>query len=352
MKSLNNIDLRSDTVTLPPDGMRGVVLDARLGDDVIHEDYTTNDLENKAAKMFNKEAALFVPSGTMGNLVSVLTHCNRGDEIIVGDKSHTFYYEAGGISAYGSVHSRQLKNNEDGTIDLNTIKHSIRTEDDHFPTTKLICLENTHNICGGAPLSLEYLKSIKELATKNNLKVHIDGARIFNAAIATKAQVSQIAQHSDSLTFCLSKGLSSPVGSIICGKNKFISQARKIRKGLGGGMRQSGVIACFGIYALDNMIEQLTIDHNNAQYMAMELNKSDQIIINPQEVQTNLIYFKLSNINIPPKDFIKGCNKSGLLFYYTGNDRYRLVTHFGIVRQDVQKAIEIIFKVLNSLNKN
>ncbi len=352
MKLLSKIDLRSDTVTIPPNSMKKVILNAKLGDDVMHEDTTTNDLESKAAEISNKEAALFVPSGTMGNLVSILTHCNRGDEIIVGDQSHTFFYEAGGISAYGGIHSRQLLNNKDGTIDIQLIRESIRSEDDHFPKTTLISLENTHNRCGGTPLSLRYLNDVYELAKERNIQVHLDGARIFNASIATNTSVAKIAGYADSIMFCLSKGLSSPIGSIICGTADFIYRARKIRKGLGGGMRQSGIIACLGIYSLDNMIDQLKEDHGNAKYLANELSLSNLIQIDSSKVKTNLVYFKLSNPKISSDTFIEKCANEGLLFYFTGSGKYRLVTHLGINREDVQNAVDIIVNVLNLLEGN
>ena len=351
MRLSNKIDLRSDTVTIPSASMKKAVLDARLGDDVMHEDATTNDLESKAATILGKEAALFVPSGTMGNLVSILTHCNRGDEIIVGDKSHTFFYEAGGVSAYGGIHSRQLKNNEDGTIDLQLIKESIRSEDDHFPQTTLISLENTHNRCWGSPLPLGYLNDVYTLAKEQGIHVHIDGARIFNASIAINANVSEIASYADSIMFCLSKGLSSPIGSIICGTEDFIYRARKIRKGLGGGMRQSGIIACLGIYSLDNMVDHLKEDHRNAQFLAEELSKSDLVEIDSSKAQTNLVYFKVSNPKINSDTFVEECQNKGLLFYYSGGGQYRLVTHLGIDKEDVQSAVDIIVNVLNLLEE-
>ena len=260
------IDLRSDTVTLPTNEMKKFIINSPLGDDVYGEDPSVNLLQKKIAKIFNKEAALFVPSGTMANLISVLTHCNRGDEVILGDKSHIFYYEAGGISAFGGVHSHQLKNYDDGTIKINDIENSIRDiGNDHFPKTKLICLENTHNACYGSVIDTDYFKDVKEIANDNNLSIHLDGARIFNAAIKLNKSVDELTKDCDSISCCLSKGLSAPVGSVILGTKNFILKAKHMRKALGGGMRQAGLIASAGIFSLDNMINRIENDHENAK---------------------------------------------------------------------------------------
>ena len=248
------IDLRSDTVTLPSEEMRKAILSAKLGDDVFGEDPTVNELEAKAAKIIGKEAALLIPSGTMGNLVSILVHCQRGTEIILGDKSHTFMYEAGGISAFGGVHSQQLKNQADGTIKIEEIKSAIRMDNDHFPKTSAITLENTHNLCNGSPLSPDYIKDVAQIAHDNDMKLHIDGARIFNAAVALDVDVKDLVISADSVTFCLSKGLASPIGSIVCGSEEFIYHAHRNRKALGGGMRQAGIIAAAGIFSMETMI--------------------------------------------------------------------------------------------------
>ena len=256
------IDLRSDTVTLPSKKMKQFIMESPLGDDVYGEDPSVNLLQNKIAKRFNKEAGLFVPSGTMANLIAVLTHCNRGDEVILGDKSHIFYYEAGGISAYGGIHSFQLHNNDDGTINLDDIKKSIRAiGNDHFPKTKLICLENTHNACYGAPIDTDYFNQVRKIANKHNLSIHLDGARIFNAAIALNKSVDILTRDCDTISCCLSKGLSAPVGSVLLGNKDFILKAKQIRKALGGGMRQAGLIASAGIFSLDNMVDRISNDH-------------------------------------------------------------------------------------------
>ena len=222
------IDLRSDTVTLPSDKMKAFILDAPLGDDVYGEDPSINYLQDQIADIFNKEAALFVPSGTMANLISVLTHCNRGDEILLGDKSHIFYYEAGGVSAFGGIHSHQLRNNDDGTINIDDITKNIRKKgNDHFPKTKLLCLENTHNFCYGSPIGVEYLNTVKDLINNYQIKLHLDGARIFNASIALGVSVDKLVSSADSISCCLSKGLSAPVGSLIIGNKNFITKAKK-----------------------------------------------------------------------------------------------------------------------------
>ncbi|SVE39007.1 uncharacterized protein METZ01_LOCUS491861, partial [marine metagenome] len=237
---------------------------SELGDDVFQGDPTVNKLQDLAAQRMGKEAALLVPSGTMANLASILTHCGRGAEVILGNRAHTYKYEKGGISAYGGIHSTQIPNQDDGTMQLEDIRAAIRGIDDHFPVTKLICLENTHNVCGGAPLSVTYTKEVANLAKAHNIKLHIDGARIFNAAVAQGVEVQELVEDADSMSFCMSKGLAAPVGSIICGSKDFIDQARGIRKGLGGGMRQAGIIAAAGIVALETMVDRLQEDHTNA----------------------------------------------------------------------------------------
>jgi threonine aldolase len=251
------IDLRSDTVTQPTLEMREAMLKAELGDDVFSDDPTINRLEEIAAAKLAKEAAVFVASGTMGNLTSLLTHCGRGEEVIVGDQAHIFRYEAGGSSTLGGIAQFQIPNNPDGTLPLDRVEAAIRGSDQHEARTKLIALENTHNRCGGTVLPIAYMKQVRELADRHNLKVHLDGARVFNAAVALGADVAAITRYVDSVTFCLSKGLSAPVGSVICGPREFIAQARRYRKMLGGGMRQAGVLAAAGIVALEKMVDRL-----------------------------------------------------------------------------------------------
>ena len=336
------IDLRSDTVTLPSQEMLDAISKTELGDDVFSEDPTVNALEKKASIITGKEAALIVPSGTMGNLVSILVHCSRGDEVIVGDQAHTFLYEAGGISAFGGIHSRQLRNKDDGTIDIDEIANSIREENVHFPPTTLICLENTHNRCFGAAIKPNYVRQVAEIARKNNCKIHLDGARLFNAAVTLNLNIKELTKDVDSLTFCLSKGLSAPIGSIICGDANFIFKARHVRKALGGGMRQAGIIAKFGELALDSMIDQIKIDHQNAKLLAQGLFNLDSVNIDLDKIHSNIVYFRLHTAN---KDLLNKMKDKGILFFEVSPNRYRLVTHYGISADDIQQVLDT-FKFL------
>jgi len=336
------IDLRSDTVTLPSQEMLDAISKTELGDDVFSEDPTVNALEKKASMIAGKEAALIVPSGTMGNLVSILVHCSRGDEVIVGDQAHTFLYEAGGISAFGGIHSRQLKNKDDGTIDIDEIANSIREENVHFPPTTLICLENTHNRCFGAAIKPNYVSKVAEIARKNNCKIHLDGARLFNAAVSLNLNIKELTKDVDSLTFCLSKGLSAPIGSIICGDANFIYKARYVRKALGGGMRQAGIIAKFGELALDSMIDQIKIDHQNAKLLAQGLSNLDSVNIDLDKIHSNIVYFRLHKAD---KDLLCNMKDKGILFFEVSPNRYRLVTHYGISVDDIQQVLDT-FKFL------
>ena len=344
---MKNIDLRSDTVTLPTSGMINAISNAELGDDVFNEDPTINHLESLAAKTFNKEAALFVPSGTMANLVAVLSHCQRGDEVILGDQSHTFLYEAGGISAFGGIHSRQLSNQEDGTIEIEDIKSAIRKDDVHFPPTRLICLENTHNRCLGMPLSVDYTKSVSEIAKNNSLYIHVDGARIFNAAVASSVSVSELTKKVDSVSFCLSKGLSAPAGSLLCGTKEFISKARRNRKALGGGMRQAGILAAAGIVALENMTDRIIEDHNNARALAEGISSIEGIIINPKMIKTNIIYFSLDHSKISSELLLDKMLKKNIHFFELGPSWFRLVTHAGISKDDINFVVGEFDRILS-----
>jgi len=344
---MKKIDLRSDTVTLPTEGMVNAISNADLGDDVFNEDPTINHLEALAAKTFNKQAALFVPSGTMANLVAVLSHCQRGDEVILGDQSHTFLYEAGGISAFGGIHSRQLSNQEDGTIEIEDIKNAIRKDDVHFPPTRLICLENTHNRCLGMPLSVDYTNSVAEIAKNNSLDIHVDGARIFNAAVASSVSVSELTEKVDSVSFCLSKGLSAPAGSLLCGTKEFISRARRNRKALGGGMRQAGILAAAGIVALENMIDRIIEDHNNARALAEGISSIKGIIINPKMIKTNIIYFSLDHKKISSELLLDKMLKKNIHFFELGPSWFRLVTHAGISKSDINFVVGEFDRVLS-----
>ena len=341
------IDLRSDTVTLPTNDMMTQMQSSPLGDDVYNEDYTTNELENLAARITGKESALLVSSGTMGNLISVLVHCERGTEVIVGDQSHTFLYENGGISSYGGIHSMQIKNDYDGTMNLELVKNAIRTNDIHFPITSLICIENTHNKCHGFPLALDYINSICDIAHNNNINLHMDGARLFNACTALKEDPKTILKQVDSVTFCLSKGLASPIGSIICGTELFIQKARRIRKSLGGGMRQTGIISSCGIVSLNTMIGRLEEDHKNAEYLANALSTIDGIHINTDYVKTNIIYFNYNHPNIDLSELILKMKSHGILFNTYNGNHSRLVLHHGVSKNDIENVIDVFNKLLS-----
>jgi threonine aldolase len=345
---MKNIDLRSDTVTYPTPEMRRAMAEAEVGDDVFGEDPTINKLQEIAAERMGKEAALLVPSGTMGNLVAVLTHCNRGDELILGNKSHTFYYEAGGVSALGGVHSFQVPNQPDGTLDLVDIQKAIRSEDDHFPTSKLIIIENTQNKCGGVPISASYIQTVGQLAKSNNLKLHIDGARIFNAAVALETPTLKLVESADSITFCLSKGLCAPVGSVLCGSNSFIKQARRIRKQLGGGMRQAGILAAAGIVALNTMVDRLAEDHHTAKRLAEKLIEMDGVQLDFGLPKTNMVYISISEKTGRSAQQIEAelLNKE-ILVDVVSPTRFRLVTHYWIndshidlVAKEFQRALK------------
>jgi len=340
------IDLRSDTVTLPTNEMKQFIMDSPLGDDVYGEDPSVNLLQKKISKIFNKEAALFVPSGTMANLISVLTHCNRGDEVILGNKSHIFFYEAGGISAFGGVHSHQINNNDDGTININDIVNAIRKKgDDHFPKTKLICLENTHNACYGSPINTDFFNEVKNIANKHNISIHLDGARIFNAAIALNKSVDELTKDCDSVSCCLSKGLSAPVGSVILGNKKFISKAKSLRKALGGGMRQAGLIASAGIFSLDHMINRIKDDHSNAKILASELNLIKNLEINLNQVHTNIIFLYNRDKTLSNQDLLLSLEKNNIKIDYKGNSKFRLVTHSGFRKEDINAVIKVFRKI-------
>ena len=344
---MKKIDLRSDTITLPTKEMLHAIDRADLGDDVFQEDPTINQLEKLAAKRFNKQAALFVPSGTMANLVAVLSHCHRGDEVILGDQAHTFLYEAGGISSFGGVHSRQLVNQADGTIAIDDIKHAIRKEGVHFPTTRLICLENTHNRCFGMPLSSDYVNSVAEVAKNNSILVHVDGARIFNAAVSLDTPVRLLTDEIDSVSFCLSKGLSAPAGSLLCGSKNFIYRARRNRKALGGGMRQAGILAAAGIVALEKMTERIADDHQNARALAEGISDIKGISIDLDKIQTNIIYFSLDHPKIESSLFLDKMCEKNIHFFELGPSWYRLVTHNGISKDDVSNVVEEFRQLLS-----
>ena len=341
------IDLRSDTVTLPTPAMREAMSKAEVGDDVWGDDPTVKRLERMAAEKVGKEAALLTVSGTMSNLVAVLTHCQRGDEMIVGSEAHMFYYEVGGCSALGGVHVRTVPNDAHGMLDPNDVEAAIRTTDIHFPPTRLICLENTHNRCGGAVLTPNDMATIAEVANRHQIPIYLDGARIFNAAVYLRIDVRELTRHVTSLSFCLSKGLSAPIGAALCGSEEFIARARKNRKMVGGGMRQAGIIAAAGIVALETMVERLADDHANAQLLAQGLSTIPRLIIDPATVQTNIVMFTVEGI--PPAEFQRQLEEKGVKMSSRGGNRFRMVTHYGIEHQDIEEALEIMRQVMKSL---
>ena len=345
---MGTIDLRSDTVTLPTPAMREAIYRAELGDDVFSEDPTTNRLEEMAAERMGKEAALLVASGTMGNLVCTLTHCRRGEEVILGDRSHTFLYEAGGMSTLGGIHPHTICNQPDGTMRLEDIEGAIRGNNVHFPRTRLICLENTHNRCYGSALRSEYIDSVAALAKEHGLSVHLDGARIFNAAVALGIDVKELTANVDSLSFCLSKGLSAPVGSVVCGSSEFIAEARRARKVLGGGMRQTGVIAAAGITALEEMVDRLAEDHENARRLAEGIAGIGGLSIEPAKVQTNIIYFELDEERMTPTELVTELNKTGVKLLAVGPRRLRAVTHYGISAEDIDLTVKTLGEVMKA----
>ena len=342
------VDLRSDTVTKPTPEMREAMAEAKVGDDVYRDDPTVNKLEAMAAEKLGKESAIFVPSGTMGNLLALLVHCQRGDEVIAGNKSHIYLNEAGGMSALGGIQPCPIPNQKDGTLALDDILASIRSEDVHHPITRLICLENTQNICGGVPLTADYTRQVGDIARKNGLALHIDGARIFNSAVAQNVDVKDLVAPADSVMFCLSKGLVSPIGSMLVGSGKFIARARHLRKMLGGGMRQVGVIAAAGIISLEKMTVRLGDDHAHAKKLAEGLRRIDGIVLDEDSPHTNMIYFNLAeNLPLNAPQVAEKMKALGVLVDPDDWRRFRLVTHYWVDEDAVEKTVSAFKEVLH-----
>jgi len=327
---MNPIDLRSDTVTKPTAAMRAAMLAAEVGDDVYGEDPTVNRLEALAAARLGKEAALFVCSGTQSNLLALLSHCERGDEYIVGQQGHTYKYEGGGAAVLGSIQPQPLDYEPDGSLDLGRVEAAIKPDDSHFAKTRLLCLENTQ---GGKVLPLDYLRRAYEFTRARGLGLHLDGARVFNAAVHLQVPVTEISRHFDSVSVCLSKGLGAPVGSVLCGSRELIAKARRWRKVVGGGMRQAGVLAAAGIFALENNVERLARDHENARVLAQALAVIEGITVAPGGAQTNMVF-----INVEPqralrlREYLKS---QGMLI--SGQGSIRLVTHLDVERADIDR---------------
>ncbi|MCY4199279.1 MAG: low-specificity L-threonine aldolase [Gammaproteobacteria bacterium] len=330
------IDLRSDTVTLPPDAMRRAMHEAELGDDVYGEDPTVNALQEKAAERLGKQAGLLVTSGTQGNLASLLSHAGRGDHVLVGHQSHIFKYEAGAASVLGGLFLEPLTNREDGTFGEEQITAAVNPPDVHRAPTRVLAIENTHNLAGGAPVDAKATKRMAETAHAHGLKVHLDGARLFNAAVAFGTEAAALAEPADSVSVCLSKGLGCPLGSVVVGDDDFIGEARRWRKMLGGGMRQAGVVAAAGIYALDHMVDRLAEDHENARRLAYGLAEIQGIVLDPEAVRTNIIYFQTEQgISL---DLAKRLEKRGILMD-SEKTLARLVTHDGISSADIDLVL-------------
>jgi threonine aldolase len=342
------IDLRSDTITYPTQEMRKAIFEAEVGDDVYGEDPTVNRLESIAAAKMGKEAALLTTSGTQSNLIAVLSQTKHGDEIILGSDAHILWYEVGGVGSIGGVIMRTLPNDSAGRLDPNDIEHAIRSKGLHYPETTLLCLENTHNRCGGAVLTAEYTDEICNIVHTNGLKVHLDGARIFNAAIAIGVPADVLAKNVDSVSFCLSKGLSAPVGSLLCGNMDFIERARKFRKMLGGGMRQAGIIAAAGIVALQTMVGRLGQDHNNAKRLAQGMACIKGILLTQCDIPTNIVMFSLSP-GFSEKEFIEGLGKAGVKVGSRGGNLFRAVTHRMVSPADIDEALSRIESVCQKL---
>jgi threonine aldolase len=342
------IDLRSDTVTQPTPEMREAMAKAEVGDDVYGDDPTVNRLQEMAAEMTGHEAGLFVASGTMGNLAAVLAHCQRGDEVILGKEAHTYRYEAGGVSVLGGVHSCQLPNQPDGSIALDDIEGAIRADDPHQPITRLIALENTHNRCGGTYQSVAYTRQVAEFAHARGLKVHLDGARAFNAATALGVNVRELTAPVDSVTFCLSKGLSAPVGSVLCGSQEFIKKAHRARKLLGGGMRQAGVLAAAGIVALEKMVPRLGEDHVRARTLAEGLSENRALILDAGTPATNMVFMNLAeDVPMSATEVAEKMKARGVLVGAAGARRFRLVTHYWIDDESVEQSVAAFSDVLS-----
>ncbi|KAJ8760510.1 hypothetical protein K2173_015177 [Erythroxylum novogranatense] len=347
------VDLRSDTVTKPTEAMRIAMAKAEVDDEVLGYDPTTLVLENEMARIMGKEAALFVPTGTMGNLISVLAHCDiRGSEVILGDKSHIHVCENGAIATLGSVHSRPVKNNKDGTMDIDLIESAIRDPACPllFPTTRLICLENSQAHCGGRCLSVEYIDRVGELARKHGLKLHIDGARIFNASVVLGVPVHQLVRAADSILVCLSKGLGAPVGSVIVGSESFISKAKIIRKTLGGGMRQTGVLATAALIATQENVGKLAEDHKKAKILAEGLNQIKGLRVDVEAMETNIVFVDIvEGCNVTAEKLRKNLEQHGVHFMAWGPHSNRLVLHHQISTSDVQYTLSCFQKALSGL---
>ncbi|MFN8400870.1 MAG: low-specificity L-threonine aldolase [Anaerolineales bacterium] len=346
MNSSEFVDLRSDTVTKPTPEMREAMAEAEVGDDVYGDDPTVNQLQVKAAEMLGKESALFVPSGTMGNLLALLVHCSRGEEVICGDKSHIYVNEAGGMAALGGIYPHPVPNQKDGTLRLEDIRASIQPDDSHRTITRLVCIENTQNMCGGVVLSVDYTQQVGQLAKEHGLKFHIDGARIFNAAAALNVDIKELVAPADSVMFCLSKGLVAPIGSMLVGSKEFIAKAHRLRKMLGGGMRQVGVMAAAGLVSLEKMTGRLKQDHARAKSLYEGLKQVKGLRLEA-EPASNMVYFSLEDrIQLTENQVVAEMKKHGVMVDWSAPRQFRLVTHYWVDDTGVEKTVKVFGEVL------
>ncbi|MGY0373310.1 low-specificity L-threonine aldolase [Clostridium sp. JNZ J1-5] len=339
------IDLRSDTVTEPTKEMRDAMYNAIVGDDVYGDDPTMVELEKYAARLVGKEAALFVPSGTFGNQLSLFTHCKRGNEVILGDDCHIVMHEVGAASVIAGVQLRTLLSNK-GEIDPTEVEKRIRKEDEdlHYPGTGLICVENAHS--NGRVISLENMKEIYSVAQRNNVPVHLDGARLFNAAAYLEVEPSEITQYCDSVMFCLSKGLCAPVGSILAGSKEFIDRARKKRKLMGGGLRQAGILAAAGLIALRDMREGLKEDHKNALLLGEELSKIDGIQVRQEDIHINMVFFSMKDTGCSSEKLVSGLYEKGIKINGEENGEVRFVTNHWVTKEDVIHVVNCVKNIV------
>lgn len=346
---MNIIDLRSDTVTQPTAAMREAMASAQVGDDVYGEDPTVNRLQQLASELTGKEAGLFVSSGTMGNVAAILAHTRRGDEVICGSQSHMYLKEQGAMSVLAGVQARPLQEKPDGTLDPEEIVSAIQVSDDHHPITRLVTIENTHNICGAVPLTADYTDSVGQITQQYDLKLHLDGARLFNAAVSLNTSVEQLAAGADSVSICLSKGLCAPVGTVLCGQHDFIYSARRARKVLGGGMRQAGILAAAGIVALTSMVERMEDDHENARVLERALSMSPGIVVDKNGASTNMVYFGLNDdVTRSAGEVSLALKEKGVLMDAVGLRKFRAVTHHDVSREMVEHSVGVLREVLES----
>lgn len=338
------VDLRSDTVTVPTPSMRKAMYEAEVGDDVYGEDPTIRELEELGARLTGKEASLFVSSGTMGNQLAILAHTQRGDELICEAESHIFFYEVGAIAALAGVQARTITGSH-GLLAPEQVLAVIRPQDIHQPPTSLICLENTHNRAGGVCYPLDTLAKLYEVGKNRNIRLHVDGARIFNAAVKHNVTVDKLTCYTDSVSFCLSKGLGAPVGSLIAGSKDFIEKCRRYRKMLGGGMRQAGIIAAAGIVALNSMVERLQEDHDHARILA-EAIANMNFGFDAGTVETNIVVADTTSLGVTAAELAERLSKQGVKISQFGEYKIRMVTHYGVTAEDVQYTINQLARVI------